>query len=229
MPVNRQRSPLPTAGAYTGWLPFLCVLAAIALLAAAGITWVTSPNWGVRNVIAAPRHVGYVPVDAPPPTAHAAKGPALTVLPDHIDIPAIEAEAPIVKMDMGRDRELEPPLPPTTVGWWTGGARPGAATGTAVIAGHINYGGVAGALGQIGRLNPGDKVIVHGTSAGTATELTFTVTGVRTYSKQRLPWAKIFDQQVSGRLALVTCGGPFDPSTGNYQDNIVAYAVLDAT
>lgn len=229
MSATRHRPPEPTASAYTGWLPFLCILAAIALLAAAGITWVTSPNWGVRNVIAAPRHIGFVPFESPAPTRHDAAAPALTVMPDRIDIPAIKAEAPIVTMDMGKDRELEPPLPPTTVGWWTGGAKPGATTGTAVIAGHINYAGVAGALGQIGRLDPGDKIVVYGLRNGKTTELTFSVTGVRTYSKQQLPWAKIFDQAIAGRLALVTCGGPFDPSTGNYQDNIVAYAVLDTT
>jgi hypothetical protein len=26
-------------------------------------------------------------------------------------------------------------------------------------------------------------------------------------------------------VALVTCGGPFDAATGNYLDNIVAFAV----
>jgi hypothetical protein len=40
-----------------------------------------------------------------------------------------------------------------------------------------------------------------------------------------LPYKKIFDQHAPGRLAIVTCGGPFDASTGNYEDNIVAFAV----
>jgi hypothetical protein len=40
-----------------------------------------------------------------------------------------------------------------------------------------------------------------------------------------LPYKQIFDQSSVGRLAIVTCGGPFDASTGNYLDNIVAYAV----
>jgi hypothetical protein len=55
--------------------------------------------------------------------------------------------------------------------------------------------------------------------------LTFRITGVRTYEKSSLPYKKIFDQHAPGRLAIVTCGGPFDASTGNYEDNIVAYAV----
>jgi hypothetical protein len=48
---------------------------------------------------------------------------------------------------------------------------------------------------------------------------------VRTYNKHALPWQEIFDQKSVGRLAIVTCGGPFDASTGNYRDNIVAFAV----
>ncbi len=61
------------------------------------------------------------------------------------------------------------------------------------------------------------------------TRLTFTITGVRTYNKQQLPYQQIFDQSSASRLALVTCGGPFDASTGNYEDNIVAFAVPTPT
>lgn len=225
-PVSRGASGLVSTAAktYSGWVPFLCVLAAIALLATSAITWVTAPNWGLHNVIAAPRDVGKVAGHRITQADQSA--PIVEVSPFSLDIPAIKAEAPIVEMGTSADRELDPPLPPTTVGWWKYGAKPGAATGTAIIAGHINYSGVAGALAEIGRLNPGDKVIVHGMRNGKKTELTFTITGVRTYSKKTLPWQQIFNQQVSGRLALVTCGGPFDASTGNYLDNIVAYAVL---
>jgi hypothetical protein len=66
---------------------------------------------------------------------------------------------------------------------------------------------------------------VDGLQNGKQTRLRFTVTGVRTYAKEGLPYQQIFDQKVAGRLAIVTCGGPFDASTGNYLDNIVAYAV----
>jgi hypothetical protein len=51
------------------------------------------------------------------------------------------------------------------------------------------------------------------------------ITGVRTYTKKALPYKEIFNQNSVGRLAIVTCGGPFDASTGHYLDNIVAYAV----
>lgn len=223
---RQQRRPAPAiASAYDGWVPFLCVLGAIALLATSAITWVTAPNWGLHNTIAAPRTVGTVPFDKASPVD--AKAPDVSVSPYSIDVPAIKAQAPILEIGTTADRELEPPQDPTEVGWWKYGAKPGAAIGTAIITGHINYNGVAGALGEIGRLNPGDKIIVHGMRGGKQATLTFTVTGVQTYSKKKLPWAQIFDQQVAGRLALVTCGGPFDASTGNYLDNIITYGVLD--
>jgi LPXTG-site transpeptidase (sortase) family protein len=230
-------SPAHRSGGYVGWLPFLCVLAAIVLLAASAISWVTAPNWGLHNAVAPARHVGAVPDAAARQTHRAAPqqelkpvdavAPVVALAPFSIDIPAIKARAPIVAIGTGANNELDPPVPPTTVGWWKYGAKPGAATGTAVIAGHINYSGVEGTFARIGRLNPGDTVIVHGSRDGTKSTLTFRITGVRTYSKKTLPWKRIFDQHVSGRLALVTCGGPFDSATGNYLDNIVAYAVLD--
>ena len=48
---------------------------------------------------------------------------------------------------------------------------------------------------------------------------------MRTYHKTTLPYKQIFDQKSVGRLAIVTCGGAFDARTGNYLDNIVAFAV----
>jgi hypothetical protein len=35
----------------------------------------------------------------------------------------------------------------------------------------------------------------------------------------------VFGQQVTPRLVILTCGGPFDAATGHYLDNIVAYAL----
>lgn len=211
--------PARTRRRYTGWLPFLCVLSAIAALAAAGISWVTSPLWQPDHVaIGKPRNVGEVPV------LPGARSVAL-VSPNRIEIPRLKSSAPIVQVDVDSSRELEIPEDPHIAGWWRGGAKIGARKGTAIIAGHINYAGVEGALARIGTLNPGDTVYVYGKHNGKATKVKFRITGVRTYQKKALPWREIFDQKSIGRIAIVTCGGPFDASTGNYLDNIVAFAV----
>jgi hypothetical protein len=204
---------------HAGWAPFACAIAALMTIALAGITWVASPYWG-NNPQAGARNVGVVPTKAP------SSALADIVSPNRIVIPKIHAAAQIVKVGTMPDGELQVPLDPKTVGWWRYGAKPGATRGTAILAGHINYAGVTGAMAAIGRLDPGDQVYVFGRQNAEARhEVRFRVTGVRTYHKTHLPYEKIFDQHGVGRIVIVTCGGPFDASTGNYLDNIVVFAV----
>jgi hypothetical protein len=207
---------------YTGWVPFACAIASIMTIALAGITWVTSPYWG-HNPQARARNVGVVP------TLSAPSAVADIVSPNRIEIPKIHANAPIVRVGTTPDGELEIPLNPHTVGWWQYGAKPGATVGTAILAGHINYAGVTGSMAEIGTLNPGDEVYVFGKqNANDKHEVRFRVTGVRTYHKTHLPYQEIFDQKSVGRIVIVTCGGPFDATTGSYLDNIVVFAVPEA-
>jgi Sortase domain len=205
---------------YTGWVPFACAIAAIMTVALAGITWVTSPEWG-NNPHARAQNKGTVP------TLNAVQSPVADIVaPNRIEIPKIHANAPIVPVGTTPDGELEIPLNPKVVGWWHYGAKPGATVGTAILAGHINYAGVTGEMAEIGRLDPGDEVYVFGRqNANSKHEVRFTVTGVRTYHKTHLPYQQIFDQKSVGRIVIVTCGGPFDAATGNYLDNIVVFAV----
>jgi translation initiation factor IF-1 len=231
--IKQARHKAPGARAvlsYVGWVPVACVIAMIMTLAIAGITWVNSPYWG-RNAQARTRNVGAVPSTAPAattsPAASATPRPVRAVVsPNRIEIPKLGETAPIKPVGTTPDGELDVPLNPKVVGWWHYGAKPGAKTGTAILAGHVNYAGVSGSMAHIGRLNPGDVVYVFGThNADNKTKVRFKVTGVRTYHKKALPYKQIFDQHSVGRIAIVTCGGPFDASTGNYLDNIVVFAV----
>jgi hypothetical protein len=207
-----------------GLVPLACVLGVLVILGIAALTWNASPYYGrpEATTSTADKQVngGTIPVDASPVAA------ALALSPNRIDIPRLKAVAPIVKVGTTPDRELQIPLNPKVVGWWSPGAKPGATKGTAILAGHINYAGVDGTLSRIGDLRPGDEVDIYGTqNAGDKAKVKFSVTGVRTYHKTKLPYQEIFDQASVGRIAIVTCGGPFDASTGNYLDNIVVFAV----
>jgi hypothetical protein len=203
-----------------GAVPLACLLGGLVLVAGSAIVWNTSPYWG-RNANQAPitRSVGVVPKHVT-----AARTPLL-VEPDRIAIPRLHAVAPVVKVATTASDELDIPLNPKIVGWWSPGAKPGARHGTAILAGHINYSGVTGALADIGRLRAGDRVLIYGHRHGKRRELRLQVTGVRIYHKTHLPYQRIFAQDGPGRVALVTCGGPFDAATGNYLDNVVAFAV----
>ncbi len=127
----REHRPLPNPAARRPRrLPLVLTVLAIALAAAAGISYVAAPN---RRGGAGPtRQVGTVPTG----------GGRLVglVVPRRIVIPRLHASAPIVAVGT-RHRELTIPLSPKVVGWWSGGAKPGQRTGTALLAGHINYAG----------------------------------------------------------------------------------------
>jgi hypothetical protein len=195
-------------------LPVVLTVLAIVLAAAAGVSYVISPDWLGRDGPTA--DVGAVPT----------AGGTLVgfVAPRRIVIPRLHASAPIVSVGTNH-RELTIPVSPKVVGWWSGGAKPGQRTGTALLAGHINYAGTSGVLARIATLRPDDRVYVTGSRHGRLVRLRFRITGVRTYPKSALPYRQIFDQHSAGRLAIVTCGGPFDARTGNYRDNVVAFAV----
>jgi hypothetical protein len=218
---------------HAGWVPFACAIASLVAVAFAGITWLTSPYWG-HNAQAKARNVGSIPTrSAPPGTAGRSggrtSGPspvADIVAPNRIEIPKLRANAPIVDVGTTPDGEMEIPTDPAKVGWWQYGAKPGAGEGTAILAGHINFHGVTGSMAEIGKLDPGDEVDVYGKQNVDQQHLVrFAVTGVRTYHKTALPYRELFDQHSIGRIVIVTCGGPFDASTGNYLDNIVVFAV----
>lgn len=128
----------------------------------------------------------------------------------------------MVPVGVAADGTLGIPASPSVVGWWAGGGYPGQASGATVLAGHVD--GAAqgpGALFELRQLRPGVAVTV--TAGGRAWR--YVVRAVRAYAKATLPAAAVFAQRVTPRLVIITCGGPFDASTGHYLDNIVVYAV----
>lgn len=110
---------------------------------------------------------------------------------------------------------LTPPGNPRVVGWWSGGAQPGAGRGSAVITGHTVHAG-GGAFDDLDRLRAHDTAVVT-TSRGV---LRYAVVSVVTYRKRSLAShaARVFDQSVPGRLVLVTCE---DWNGSAYLSNVV--------
>ena len=120
-----------------------------------------------------------------------------------------------------RDGELAVPDDPTRVGWWVDGARPGAAIGTVVLDGHVDYDGTTGALAVVPQLLVGDVVELRGTDGASS----WSVQAVQSYPKATGLPDQLFTAGGPPRLALITCGGAFDEGADSYQDNVVAYAV----
>ncbi len=129
-------------------------------------------------------------------------GPAAAAgVPVGLVIPGLGVDVPVFEISAA-DGVLTPPDDPQTLGWWSGGAMPGAARGGALITGHTIHDG-GGAFDDLETLSAGDDVRVR-TADGV---LRYAVRSVTIYGKASLAEhaAEVFSQSVPGRLVLVTC------------------------
>ena len=151
-------------------------------------------------------------------------------------IPALRVRAPVIPtgaVGAPETASLTIPADVDTVGWWDGNVHDGDRTiqedapapgqpGVAVIAGHVDSAAAGpGALYHLADLKVGD-IIEISDSAGHLSSWTVDA-APQNALKSELPPA-LWVTTGPPKLALVTCGGPFDPATGHYQDNVIAWA-----
>jgi hypothetical protein len=196
-----------------------------------------SGGLGVLPVVdaAAPSVVPSGPVEAgggppagPPPgmtpTAAPEAGIAPTAAavapPVRVRIPTVGIDGPLRGVGLDATGALVPPSDVGTAGWFRGGPVPGE-TGPAVLAGHVDGGGVPGLFARLGEVVVGDAVLVEGADGRTHR---FTVTAVNRYPKSAFPTAEVYGTAVGPELRLITCGGAFDATRRSYADNVVVRA-----
>jgi hypothetical protein len=222
------------------WLVGLVV--SVAAIAALVVGWRSSNR---------PADAGTVPsaatreaVERPAASASAAAPPATTPGPvvgtqparlEDLDTRSVVAPVAIRIESLGVDTavvaagaepatgEMAVPPDPSVVAWYQFGPAPGEA-GSAVLAGHVDYGGRPGSFFSLASLEPGASVAVTGADGR---EQRFVVTARRQFSKPQLPVAELFTRDGPPTLVLVTCGGGFDRAARSYLDNVVVYAVPD--
>ncbi len=67
-----------------------------------------------------------------------------------------------------------------------------------------------------------------GTTQVEVVPVQFTVTDIGSHAKAAFPTAAVYGDLDHPGLRLITCGGPLDPRTGNYRDNVVLFATMVA-
>ncbi|WP_113703053.1 class F sortase [Nonomuraea lactucae] len=146
-------------------------------------------------------------------------GPLQKVVPESIDIPSIDLEAPLMKLGLSKDGEVElPPYEkPKVAGWFTGSAVPGD-KGASVIVGHVDTKTAPAVFYKLRQVRKGEIVKV-GRSDGKVAR--YKVVSVEQVHKDRFPLRRVY---VDDGLKLVTCGGTFDRAKGEYLDNVIVYA-----
>ncbi|MEU6479340.1 class F sortase [Streptomyces sp. NPDC047017] len=166
---------------------------------------------------------------APRPTGSAGgdddKGLARST-PTRLSIPDIGVDAPFTKLSLGSSGQLEaPPLDNTNlVGWFQDGASPGE-RGASVVVGHVDTLSGPAVFAQLDSLETGNDVDVTRADGVVAH---FKVDSVQTFSKAAFPDDEVYADTATPELRLITCGGPFNRTTKDYEDNVVVFAHLDS-
>ena len=94
----------------------------------------------------------------------------------------------------------------------------------AVVLGHEQVGGGYGVFNRLTQLRPGDDVVLRDRS-GAALHLRVLQPPVTGLAKSTSALADTLNRHPAGAdVALVTCGGTFDPKARQSEDNTVVFA-----
>ncbi|WP_324187058.1 class F sortase [Actinokineospora alba] len=164
---------------------------------------------------------------APPPVSQSTAATQSTttaarIKPVSVEIPKIGAKSSLVPVGLTADGALD--VPPTSqplqAAWYELGPTPGE-VGPSVVLGHVDGDGNPGIFHQLTKLTPGDEVLIAREDGST---VTFVVRRLQQVAKDAFPTEEVYGDTAGPELRLITCGGSFDRATGNYRDNIIAYA-----
>ncbi|MFC4590489.1 class F sortase [Sphaerisporangium corydalis] len=149
----------------------------------------------------------------------AAPSVASAAVPKRLDIPSLNMKAPLMKLGLAGDGEVElPPFEkPLTAGWYDQSVVPGE-SGASVIIGHVDTKTAPAVFYRLREVRKGAVVKVLRSDGKVAQ---YKVDSVEQVAKDRFPSERVY---VEDGLRLVTCGGVFDRKTHEYLDNIIVYA-----
>lgn len=152
-----------------------------------------------------------------------AAAPMNALVPARLKIPAIGVDAPVEQVGVKDDGTMGTPQQFGDVAWYAPGAKPGAAQGSAVFAGHVdNALTTAGVFEHLSQLRPGDYVSVEDAAGHT---LVYRVASVQSYPANQAPLDKIFAAGGSPQLVLITCTGDWVTSQKQFDQRLVVVAV----
>jgi hypothetical protein len=159
------------------------------------------------------------PTHEPAPVAMASGGYM------HVAIPAVDVDAPVIRLGLNPDGTLEVPSDYSVAGWWSGGPIPGD-VGPAVIVGHIDNKSGPAVFYRLRSLKPGQVVVVRRPDGA---QVRFAVERIEEVPKSQFPSKMVYGAVNDAELRLITCGGAFNYSTGHYVDNIIVFARLSSS
>jgi sortase (surface protein transpeptidase) len=140
--------------------------------------------------------------------------------PVAVSVPAVDISAPVIPLHRKPTGKLEVPRDFSEAGWRLGGPEPGE-RGAAMMTAHVDSRSGPAAFYTLAKVKAGADIKVKRKDG---TTVTFVAGRSERVPKDSFPTKRVYGKTRLPTLRLVTCGGPFNDSTGHYRDNIVVYA-----
>lgn len=143
--------------------------------------------------------------------------------PTHITIPSVGIDTGVISVGQDASGGIQmPPLFDMTTGWYNLSPTPGE-KGPAIIVGHVDtYKGIS-VFWRLREVQPGDMVEIARADGKVAK---FKVEALKQFEQSNFPTSEVYGNIDHAGLRLITCGGAFDHSSGQYTQNTVVYASL---
>lgn len=216
---------MPGRTASRGW--WITLLAG-AIAVAVGVVLLVTARRLPPAFSAAPSAAATSSVVSPPSAAAVSPAPAATspvpvagpFRPATVSLQAFGVTAP-VDVSFTAAGVLDPPDDPSRVAWWGASQLAGASAGATVVVGHVDGPSGPGALYRLVHARAGDRIVVAGADGR---QLTYAVTSLSYHGKGDAFPASLFTSDGPARLVVISCGGTFDRSDDQYEDNVVVQA-----
>jgi hypothetical protein len=160
-------------------------------------------------------------IQVPVASAQLPRVPAVAP-PTRLRVDAIGVDMPVTGVGVEPDGQMQLPTDPAIAGWYRFGPDAAATAGHIVLAAHVDaVDHPIGPLARLREVTPGTAVTI---GAPDGSLRGFVVESLNYYEKASLPTSELFARDGDPALVIITCGGPFDSTTGRYRDNVVAIA-----
>ena len=157
----------------------------------------------------------------PQPTPTVTLAPPSEAAIARLAIPRFEVDAPVVVRGVDANGIMETPDGPEDVAWYDFTAKPGFGS-NAVFSGHVDYINYGPAVfWNLKDLNPGDGIEVR---LEDGTVYRYSVEQREQVYADEADVGKIVGPTPTEIITLITCGGTFDPSVGQYDQRVIVRA-----
>ena len=160
------------------------------------------------------------------PVRAATLGPAAPAqpAPTSLTVAGTAINMPVIPGGVSAEGAMEIPDAFDKAAWYRFGPAPGAAEGTAVIAGHIDTTSDRAPFSQLKSVPAGTAIKVGREGAPA---LTYRVVRVELMAKDKFDGEALFRRSGPHELKVVTCGGTWLDERMDYSDNVIVTAVLE--